>query len=172
MNCENCGIPKGSYSHPGYMLKLAFSHERHIPGRMRHAKRTVWTCSPDCAVQTAFIAQFAAAKRVGKETVEWPMSLREYTARMNAAGKLAFLKGSTRDKTPPEVYAKPVVFEGLELNLEELYAGRLQEGFVTPPAKKQDGTVKSADHPGRPAVKEPQPATLRKRRQRVKTRIL
>jgi hypothetical protein len=161
-NCENCEIPQGSYSHPGYLLKVAFVHpDDKNWGRNRYAftRRTVWTCSPECAVQTIFVAQFAALKKVTPTTVEWPISLREFTARMNAAGKLEFLKrGLKRDKPPTQTAENMEVHEISNLNMEELYAGRLREEFVTPLC---------ASTGGRPLLKNPSAATRRKRRQRA-----
>lgn len=159
MNCENCAIPQDCYTHPGFLLKLAFvGSDNKAWGKNRYAftKRTVWVCGPACAVQTMYLAWFKAARKVTKESVEYPITVREFTARMNAVGRLEFLKADLkRDKPASQVVQNLEINEVSNLNMEELYAGRLREEFVTPKG-------------GRPAVRNPNASTRRKRRQRAR----
>jgi hypothetical protein len=141
-SCENCGIPQGTYSQPGYWLTLQFMPQ--VGGKWtRQQKRTVWTCGSACAVQTMAIAA------MGLPSHKWHMTLKEFTSQMEAAGKLDFLKGQTAGQT----IAKTRINSGLqEAQFDNLGLDH-SEGFVT-----RKG--------GRPPAQNPSADTLRKRRQR------
>jgi hypothetical protein len=95
-----------------------------------------------------------AIAAMGLPTYKWPISLREFTARMNAAGKLEFLKGQAS-----ETYSKKreniEVHEPLEMTSEEMQAGTFKGVFLTPEGGRTGGRPKSG-HPSK--------ATLRQRR--------
>jgi hypothetical protein len=160
MNCENCGIPKGSYSRPGFMLTLQFMP--HVGEKWkRQQTRTVWTCGSQCAVQTMAIAA------MGLPSHKWPMSLKEFTSQMQAAGKLDFLApesvANNVDETRENSGNHEIEF--CETVLEAL------PRFATLGYKPEltiDGLIKQPRTGGRPPSEEPKASTLRSRRFRAR----
>lgn len=152
MNCENCGIPEGAYSHPGYWLRLKFRPQTYD---VRQVPRTVWVCGSDCAVQTMFIATVPKTVGPGKDgIVKWQMSLKEFTSQMQATGKLAFLEGQTGGQTSSKT---PINIECQE---------PLREGLATTPHETALRGDKPSRVGGRPRSENPSKSALKKRRQR------
>lgn len=124
MNCENCGIPEGSYTAPGYRITPQFM-PRVGEKWTRQQKHSVWVCGSACAVQIMAIAA------MGFPSHKWPMTLAEFTSQMEASGRLDFLKGQTGQtvtKPPLQVVEN---LNSCEAKKSNLIPQHVEEGFVT-----------------------------------------
>lgn len=96
MNCENCGMPDGSYTSSGETVPLTVERGRKFGKKVgRRTTRNIWCCSASCAVQQR------ALTAMGNRTADWPISLCEFASREQAA-KLRLQDDQTVTKTIAE----------------------------------------------------------------------
>jgi hypothetical protein len=74
--CENCGLPDGARSTPGFQVQITRKAENRFK---RDSKATVWVCCRECGVQIIGISTY------GKMTSRWPMSLDQFRATIRSA---------------------------------------------------------------------------------------
>jgi hypothetical protein len=107
-----------------------------------------------------------AIAAMGLPTHKWPMTLKEFTSQMEAAGKLDFLKVKSVANTPRETRENGGNYE---VEFCESVLGAIPE-FATLGYKPEltiDGTVKTPRSAGRPPADNPKDSTLRSRRYRL-----
>jgi len=69
MNCYNCAMPPGTLASQGRDVKIVVRAENNFK---RDHKVTVWCCSDECAIQTAYQARY------GRATHRAPISLNQF----------------------------------------------------------------------------------------------
>lgn len=69
MNCNTCGLPKGSDVNPGLTITITIKPEN---GFQRSRKSEVWACCSECAHQSLAISKYGAASH------KWPIPLAKF----------------------------------------------------------------------------------------------
>ena len=67
-SCESCGLPSWAVSSPGQNLCLATKATKF----KRASKKTVWVCSPNCALCARAVAE------MGLSSHSWPITLAQF----------------------------------------------------------------------------------------------
>ena len=67
-SCESCGLPDWSVASPGQTLCLATKASKF----KRASKKTIWVCSPNCALCARAVAE------MGLSSHSWPITLAQF----------------------------------------------------------------------------------------------